>query len=140
MADNDFVRNICLAATRVPDNEHATFVYLHIAPLRRHLLQLNRNRRVRLLSGPEFDYHDTQWHGEHGMINGSDPELSITMHYMGDRSDFFRRLRVVKDLLGSYNAYHDGQRWAYLVNIDFYTTEDAQATLLQTETPMHSQL
>ena len=117
-----------------PDNEHATFVDLHIAPFQRHLLQLHRNRRVRLLSGPEFDHRDSEWHGEHGMINGSDPEWSITMHYMGDISDFFRRLRVVKAFLGSYNVYHNGQRWVYLVNIDFYTTEDAQAMLLQTVT------
>ena len=63
------------------------------------------------------------------MINGSDPEWFITMHYMGDSSSFFRRFRVEKDFPGSYNVYHQGQRWAYLVEIDFHTTEDAQEML-----------
>ena len=112
------------------DDEHPTYVYLNFAPpFQRHLLQLSRNRRVRILYGPEFNYHDSQWHGEHSMINGSDREWSITMHYMGDRSDFFRHLRVEKDFPGSYNVYQNGQRCAYLVEIDFYTTEDAQEML-----------
>ena len=68
------------------------------------------------------------------MINGSDPEWFITMHYMGDSSSFFRRFRVEKDFPGSYNVYHQGQRWAYLVEIDFHTTEDAQEMLRQTWT------
>ena len=112
---------------------HTTFLYLHQRPFRRHLLQLRDDGRVQLLSA-HGDFTDnivsSGWHGEHTWVNPFEG-WTLTLHYLGDAADHYKRLRIVSDLQGllSFTEFYAGQRWAYLIMTNPMSTACAQRLL-----------
>ena len=112
---------------------HTTFLYLHMRPFRRHLLQCRDDGRVQLLSA-HGDFTDnivsSGWHGEHTWVHPFQA-WTVTLHYLGDAADHYKRLRIVSDLQGllSFTAFFAGQRWAYLIMTNPMSTACAQRLL-----------
>ena len=111
---------------------HTTFLYLHMRPFRRHVLQLRVDGRVQLLSA-YGDFPDniisSGWHGEHTFENPSQAWV-LTLHYLGDASDHYKRLRMVSDLRGlSFTAFFGDTRWAYLIMTNPMSSADARRLL-----------
>ena len=112
---------------------HTTFLYLHMRPFRRHLLQCRDDGRVQLLSA-HGDFTDnivsSGWHGEHTWAHPFQA-WTVTLHYLGAAADHYKRLRIVTDMQGllSYTAFFAGQRWAYLIMTNPMSTACAQRLL-----------
>ena len=106
--------------------QHDTFVYIHLQPVRRHILQLNSvNHRVILHSGLEYQSSCSGWHGEHTM-ESLNRGFVIMMHYAGEDADFWRRLVVLNDIVpGCYVAYHCNRPWAYMYHVGLVSTHAA---------------
>ena len=119
-----------------------TFIYLHLAPPRIHILQADpTTRRVRLLSPEtEFAVPDSGWHGDHNF----EPDgrgWRTTLHYMGDEASFWRIVRMERHLslaeaqggqgfqLHTYWGWHGHRRWAYCIYLGGLTVRDAYVLL-----------
>ena len=69
------------------------------------------------------------WHGEHTFENPFQAWV-LTLHYLGDASDHYKRLRMVSDLRGlSFFAFFGGTRWAYIIMMYPMSSADAQRLL-----------
>ena len=116
------------------DKVHTTFLYLHLRPFRRHALQCRDDGRVQLLSARD-DFLDgvssLGWHGEHTFENHPWDTWMVTLHYLGEAADHYKRLRIMTDLPGilSFTAFHAGQRWAYLIMTNPMSSAEARRLL-----------
>ena len=108
-----------------------TFLYLHMQPPRRHLLQLSDDERsaVRLLSD-DFPVADSGWHGSHDWEGVRDPLWQAAFHYSGDHASFqrvvrFRQDRALDDLeyLAFWGSHARWERWCYVVYLGRFPSE-----------------
>ena len=93
---------------------HMTFVYIHLQPFRRHVLQVESGGRVLLLSGQEYRTSSSEWHGEHDHRMRGQLSWRAMFHYAVEGALLRRRLMMVLDVrLGescTYVAYHADRR------------------------------
>ena len=91
-----------------------TFIYLHCNPFRKHLVQLQPNGQVLLMSS-EMDYPGTMssgWHGHHTAFSNHrwnrafNRRFQMSLHYAGDRAHALRVLDCHPDMPGTFNCIH----------------------------------
>ena len=114
-------------AQHADDGDHWTFVYIHLHPFRRHLLQLSQPGYCCLHSGREDPLPLTGWHGQHTMRNPTDTDTTITMSYEGYEAHCWQRLECVRDSFGhscQYLLFHCDEPWAYMFFIGAKTAEE----------------